>query len=87
MLNFIVSTETFSFSDLTYWLMTQDSLTHLTQNIRSQRWKVYLPKGWVEPPTITLFQWRKLTETVYSSGAPNENIIQNDLNIALLNVF
>ena len=30
MLNFIVSTETFIFSDRTHWLMTHDSLTHLT---------------------------------------------------------
>ena len=26
-------------------------------------------------------------ETVISSGAPNENIVQNHLNVALLNVF
>ena len=37
--------------------------------------------GW-----LALFSFR-LTSNVLLSGAPNENIVQNHLNIALLNVF
>ena len=41
MLNFIISTETFIFSDLTHWLMTHDSLTHLTHKT-SILWQINL---------------------------------------------
>ena len=50
MLNVIVSTETFIFSDLTYWLidslthwlMTHDSLTHLTHKTSVLTWRKQL---------------------------------------------
>ena len=35
MLHFIVFTEKYIFSDLTHWLMTHDSLTHLTHYLHS----------------------------------------------------
>ena len=50
--------------------------------MRILQWKVKLPTY------ILKMSWEKeiliLTET---SGAPNENIVQNRLNMALLNVF
>ena len=36
---------------------------------------------------LTVASPEKIAENVEKSGAPSENIVQNHLNIALLNVF
>ena len=41
---------------------------------------------WSSRPAVILYEVMSL-ETRYKSGAPNENIVQNHINIALLNVF
>ena len=40
-----------------------------------------------EVSCITVSAMFTLLKSCYVSGAPNENIVQNNLNIALLNVF
>ena len=49
-----------------------------------------LQKFWLENQMVRIIPFGKLHDQktwVVISGAPNENIVQNHLNIALLNVF
>ena len=55
--------------------------------ISLQEARIVWPKKLRLYSQVTLYRAQKLSDQMIGTGAPNENIVQKQLNIALLNVF